>query len=374
MDINKQYEKIGKVLKQNGIEPDFIDISLLDKTLDYHEQLDNVANMLNLQIPPTKMDDKNNKEIAEDYNREQLKKEKTEYVAKQTRLLKKMRKQPSNLDKYFEKIGYYIQAVEHSKKIHGMLLFGSPACGKSHFIRKQFPNSVYLQGRITGIELYGILLRNKNSVIIIDDYSDLLRDSQCYTLLLQATETNKNRTIMWNSRAIDKDEELTRISDFNGKIVLISNRLDKRTEALQSRCYVREIRMSYFEKLQIMQDYIIQEKYPIEIFEFIQKNTTEAHTNILDLRLVDKINEFYRSCNAVWQPMSMELLCVSEERILVYELEQETSSVKEKVRKFKEATGMSERQYYYIKNEFATAKLQCFRGDEYEIGRSKTDS
>lgn len=153
-------------------------------------------------------------------------------------------------------------------EIRSLLVRGAPGVGKSFGVLQKLKEVKLLdtmqgltgyevvKGTMSALGLYAKLyeLKSPGQVVVFDDCSTIFSDDAALDILLAALDTNKKRTISWNS-----DSHLLRRSsipnkfDFEGSAIFITNlnfdniRSEKMREhlaALESRCHFLDLTLT----------------------------------------------------------------------------------------------------------------------------------
>ncbi len=120
----------------------------------------------------------------------------------------------------FKKIVEYTKLLikgKSSKKL--LIIAGDPGLGKSVEVKKELNekigigNWVKFSGSISAFSLYQELYKNNGKIILLDDIDDIYKDKTAVNVLKAATESNDERWVDWNTRALKGEDESDEMID-----------------------------------------------------------------------------------------------------------------------------------------------------------------
>lgn len=120
----------------------------------------------------------------------------------------------------FKKIVEYTKLLikgKSSKKL--LIIAGDPGLGKSVEVKKELNdkigagNWVKFSGAISAFSLYQELYKNNGKIMLLDDIDDIYKNKTAVNLLKAATESNDERVIDWNTRALKGEDESDEMVD-----------------------------------------------------------------------------------------------------------------------------------------------------------------
>ncbi|MEO0090833.1 MAG: hypothetical protein ABIK75_07015 [candidate division WOR-3 bacterium] len=349
-------DKIEKHLKTLRIDnPNWID--LWDSSLSVEENLKNI-------IGTEKPININKEEI--DYYNSLAEKQEREYIAK---LIEKDLQTIKNcksieLDNYFWQLKEMLNVFLNQNEIHTLFLIGDPGMGKTfntlRFLSEKNISFEYITGFISPLQLYHLLYKNKDKLIVFDDTQALINNKASLGLLLSAMwSATKHRILQWKTTS--KELQAPQMFEFKGKIIFCLNSVPSNTDikTLLSRCFVVELNFDYYTILKIMyeiaklpdKDLTIEER--IKIVDFIRENSSPA-TQDFNLRLQKKIEVIYKYNKENWQKLAKLMLKEDKDLALVKQLLEKNVKVKDAVKEFVELTGKSRATFFIYKK-----RLEC---------------
>lgn len=373
MKKKEQIRNLKKIAKSYKVETDIIDFeALVDSKLSYDENkailiemikslTEKVDEKINTEFKRKEKSSKNEKEEKDRAELEMLKQEQETSQVEFEKSIKEIKETKSEVLKNLYHIPReYIKSVAKGFN-NSLIILGKQGLGKS-FLALETLNGekvryVYHSGFSSPMALYKLLYENKdeNVVNVFDDTYGLVSQPQALTIILKALySVGEKREIMWNSTTA-KLQIPTRFI-YNAKTILITNELPKISvsKLILSRCLVYEFNFRYEDVLKIMYEIAktkhskLNEKERLEIVDFIKENTDESTENF-DLRLQQHIENLYLYDKENYKRLSLSLLTKDERLYLLKKFIQESSTIKDACRKWKEHTGQSERCFYYLK-------------------------
>jgi hypothetical protein len=347
VEIGRLKAFVAKQAKIHGFDEQSLDVvAHYDSKLTYQENKAHIKKLIGSQIS----------EVIDDFkswserNEAQAQENRNEHIkAEEERILSEMKTETNQLGSFYQQLHDYISVLSGSEKIHGLIILGSPSIGKTRQVLSQIDNAVVLAGHITPLSLFKTIYENSDKNIVIDDPTTLLESQDSVGILLQALQTEKTRIVQWLSTHLAKLDMLTK-TPFSGKIVIVANSIPKEMDVLLSRCLLRRIAFSVEERAKLLVAFSKQEGITLEISEYALKLCNKANSDRVNFRLLLKANEFHRK-SLDWKEFLMESLEVDEVLKVLLDLEHEPISVKDKVEKFKEITGLSRASYFRLKGE-----------------------
>ena len=360
----KQYLHILKQL------PDSINLNDAGKDLDYDGLVGYCLDEYGITIPQHL----SLKEAKEQFEAEETKIEKENLLRMKEEEKKVINnwKQQFNPDMIIKSPAYFEMEKYIEMVVSGFSNFcviqGNGGLGKSfstHSIlkKKLKENYAYLNSFTTPLELYNFLYDNsQEKVILLDDVEGVFDNNFVISLLKNACELNKDRTISWNSTTSKLDGRAT-TSKFTSRIILLINKLpnlnkNPHIQALLNRAFISKLNFSYNEKLDIIKEVSlkqyqnIQEKDRREIYEFIERNTSEA-TQDLSIRSLIKCYHFFMFNKELWKELAGRILKADPRKEIVLDLMKSGKSVKEQLVEYYERTGFSRPDYFRIKRSLS---------------------
>ena len=256
----------------------------------------------------------------------------------------------------------YIKNIIGSGASEGLSSFiwkGEPGIGKS-FVTLQTLEELgldkkkdyaVLSGYATPLELYTFLYKNRNKIIVLDDIPNIFENETSYHLLLSVLWTVTNERMVYYLSSSDK-LEVPNEFEFKGKIIFLTNRMPKESSSLKSRCLFYEMRLVYWQKLEIMEEIAKERNIPNEVISFIRNNTDETTKNF-NMRTLVKINGLFERNRENWQMLAIEQLESDEMMKLVKTICATAERPSKQVKMFVEATGHSRRTFYRLKEKLA---------------------
>lgn len=142
----------------------------------------------------------------------------------------------------YDTLRKYAQAFAEG---HLNLLFlgGPPGAGKSREIRAAVGgDACWIDGTATPFRIYGLAYEFRNQPIVLDDVDGLYRDGNGIRLLKSLCQTERVKTVAWQTSAAALDREgIPRQFTTNSRVVIIANEwksLNANVTALEDRGHI----------------------------------------------------------------------------------------------------------------------------------------
>lgn len=349
------------LIKAFGDNLDRVDFeSEYDKTLTFDENKEHFTNQFSREFCKEYKefillkDEKAKEQAQKELMQNQVKKQEKELIDE----WKKSDYQDIDI-KSFDIPKHYIQMV--CKGIcNSCILIGSGGTGKTfmtiNILKKEKCDFVYQNTYTTSLELYKYLYDNKDKVIILDDVEGLDNPKSLAILKSALWDTDGKRIITMNT-ADRVLQEVPKIFEFKGRIIMLSNRFnekDEHTQALITRSNYYELNFSYKEKLRIMKE-ITKKAYKNtnlklreQALNLVVKNT-DIYTNELNFRTLIKTYDLLIYDKNKAEQLLKATLKINTDIKLIQELMKNDKSINEQIEEFRLKTGKSRATYFRLK-------------------------
>jgi len=345
MPKNMQKEVVKKMLKKRGVSEDELDIvANLDSTLTLPENINNNEELKRVLKKKPKYNEAEHKEIEKQDRLNEQKDAKKKFE----KSLRAIRDSTSvELDKYFGDIKKLIKAVIISPDIHSLILESGAGLGKTFTttetlvgLKKDFK---LLRGHYSPMELYHELWKYQNSIIVLDDPSELLKDPTCRRILMSASWSPTNiRRVEWGSTT--PRLEAPPFFNFAGKLIYLVNQLPDEFGTLKSRSFHYKFNFDFSTKLKIATEIAKIKKISFDKIDWIETNKFYN----FDFRDPIKL----KNLGAEWKRLGSKIMEADYRLILMAELIDTKLLVKEQVRDWCERTGQSRANFFILKAKY----------------------
>lgn len=248
----------------------------------------------------------------------------------------------------FELLNEYVKSWKKSKDINGLLVTGFPGIGKSWEISNQLKNEEHetVNSHITALKLFKLLYKTRNSNLVIDDVLELFKNQNTCGLLLAALQTNeKDRLISWHTTSNSLGDTPERFY-YNGKLVIICNKLPSKLEHLESRCFHYELNLTYNELIEKINEVRKAKGYPKELVKFIIKHTDKSiNPKILNLRLLIKLNSLYKESKN-WKQIGLHLIKNDKRIYVLNKIVKKFGNTEDQIKEYVKLTGKQRASFY----------------------------
>jgi hypothetical protein len=265
---------------------------------------------------------------------------------------------------HMQAVRQLIKSLISSAKNHAVIIDGPPGWGKTTTVElalsAENAKAVYLGSYSTPLNLYNFLLENHEKIVVIDDSAGLFIDSASMAILKAATWASPGapRVVRWGSTS---NRALATDFVFKGKFILICNSFPSTPdgEAIRSRSYIRPIKIAAAEGKQRLLEaaknkkWFKQTKLASTVAEFLSARLTDETIWKISYRTLEQGYELAIDHPEHWQDLlAPQLPIASEDPLkLVKQLSKQNIKVKDQVRLFEEATGMSRRTFFKYRQE-----------------------
>jgi len=351
-DFLEIYRYLKRELEKKNFDIKQFDIlAYLDFSLSKTENLENIKKIFSENYGISFSDDIKSK-IEKWQEQEILFLEKQENEEFEEIKKKVLSSSVDELDGYFKDYENIISILLNSEK-KGLIVFGEKGKGKTfntiRILEKTKKDYELVKGHITSYQLYRKLYENSNRIIVFDDVVGLLNDKDKISILLGALE--KLGKVEWITSRNDLD--LPRAFNFNGKIIIILNRIDLNNEfqeAIFDRCIPFQFdipRKTMLEMISILATK--RDSIPLEIVEWLHKNKLD-----ITFRDYEMLRDIYRFDKDNWQKIAERILLNEIDKELNYidkmvyniEVSYPNANWREKIKQFKDLTGFEKSTYY----------------------------
>jgi hypothetical protein len=256
-------------------------------------------------------------------------------------------------------------ATNKQSKIRGIIISGPGGMGKSYDVTSilKEDNICYHEvcGVTTALGLFNKISSDPSGVYLLDDLEGLGSEATL-SFLKGLLETKVSKTTSYSSSSATKE------IDFNGTIILISNKLKENAHlaALRTRCLHLNYSLSSEEILLRMKTLAASASFNLapnesnEIFDYLKSHRMAN----LNLRSFVLACEARKSLPDSWRAFLDGQLKtneeqLSDEKIVQYLTEQNTLTVFEMIQQFHNKTGKSRRTFFNIRAKIKQSRADC---------------
>jgi hypothetical protein len=254
----------------------------------------------------------------------------------------------------YEEFFHEVDAFEHGER-NLLIVIGPPGTAKSTAVRRCLKNARVIEGGSTPYRLYIELYENRNLPIVLDDADKVFRDKNGVFLLKLLTQTEKVKTIQWNSNTPEiRRGELESEFTTTSSTLIVANSWPKDNPdiaAIESRGHL----IYFVPSFQEMHKYAKEFFHDEDIYNFIGQNLSFFEK--LDLRLYFKAQEIkatgLRTGNPLaWKWYIKKQMMPAEKRVALDLMgDKNYASDNKRADEFSRITGMSGRAFYRYRDE-----------------------
>jgi hypothetical protein len=217
------------------------------------------------------------------------------------------------------------------------------------------------------LELYRLLYKNSNRIIIIDDFERIADDLTTLGILKQALFSTIDKRIVSYLSSTPLLDNVPESFEFKGKLILLCNVISKKhneiIKSLLSRCLVYRLDFNYETKIKIFYELAKELGIPFKVVDFIKKHTSQANDtlNFRDLMKANIIYEYYEENPTElnghsWEVITKNILFQSENKKLklMIELFNSTKSQEDMLREFIEKEFGSRATFYRYRQKLVS--------------------
>jgi hypothetical protein len=181
-----------------------------------------------------------------------------------------------------------VEAFDHGER-NLLIVVGPAGTSKSTAVKHRLKNARVIEGGSTPYRLYIDLYENRNLPIVLDDADKVFRDKAGVFLLKLLTQTEKMKTIQWNSNTAEiRNGELPAEFTTKSPTLIVANSWPHENQdiaAIESRGHLTYFVPSFLE----MHNYAKEFFNDPDIYSFVGENLSFFEK--LDLRLYFKAQE-----------------------------------------------------------------------------------
>ncbi len=266
--------------------------------------------------------------------------------------------------RHLEDIALLLKTLRESKVFHALVIESPPGWAKSTTVETILSeaNELFesLGSYSTPLALYNALCKYPSKLLVIDDCAGLFNDSTAMAILKGASwasaGSSGSRRVAWNSTS-------ERVSEpnfvFSGKIILLCNSLPRggNTSSFLSRTLHYELGFSLEEWRTLLRqaannpNYFPNSVLANNVAEFLIERGTKISTlGDISLRTLQLGYELASRAPGEWRSLLEKLLPPLDPATLVTQLALRDDSVESQCRAFNNATGLSERTFFYYRS------------------------
>lgn len=267
----------------------------------------------------------------------------------------------------YEQLHTEVDAFAHGER-NLLIVIGPAGTAKSTAVRQMLPDARIIQGGATPYRLYQELYQNKDRDFVLDDADKVFRDQKGVFLLKIVTQTQKVKTLQWNSSTAEiRSKELLAEFDTTSRVMIVANswpRENPDIEAIESRGHLVYFRPSNAE----MHRYAGTFDPPPdpEVYSYIGENL--GFLDSLDLRLYYKAAEVRttgqrRGNPGLWMEFIKAQMMSTEKRVALNLIRDESyASDNQRGKEFARVTGQSSRHFFRLRDELILRQPELDRG------------
>lgn len=199
----------------------------------------------------------------------------------------------------------------------------------------------------TPLKLYITLYNTRNSFLVIDDVLELFKSKDTSGLLIAATQTGiKPRVITWHTTS-EKLGVIPYKFNYKGKIGIICNRLPTHLDHLKSRCFYFELKLSYTEMIEKLEEVSKGMRLSDKLIKFIKRNTDESTAKeILNIRLLIKLNSLFKEFPNKWQELGLYLIKQDKRLYVLKRVIEKYANLEDQIQAYKKLTNRQRSSFY----------------------------
>lgn len=355
MPIELQRSVLEKIAVSKGVAVDEIDWDKLDSTLTFAENRKPIEEQINryAENPNEILADKYDKEEHEAFEQKGRLLEEALSKKEFEKAVEAIKKTPTpSIDRYFATQIELIKAFYNSKDIHSLIFDGGAGLGKTTICFQTLSRDLNLEinrdfiiisGHLTPLELYHLLWKYQDQIILIDDIGDLLENIQSKSILISATWNPTGiRTVKWLSTSprLEAPKEF----NFKGKVIFCVNYLPDELEALKSRSFYCKFNFDFNTKLKIAYEIAKLKNIPFEMVDWIK--TKQLYD--FDFRLPTKLSNL----GGNWKNIADEIMEIDERLATIEELMKTHKPVNEQIAEFIRRTGNARATFFNLRKQY----------------------
>jgi hypothetical protein len=359
--------KAIKLLKDNNIEPDTIDLESYPGDIEFSQWVFNEYGIVLKGLKERHEDSKAAQEMAKEKEAIRLEQEKQELIkSMKEENLKGMIAIPK-----LSIVSNLIKSTIKSEDINFCVISGSGGIGKSFTaistLKELKTDYEILKGKTTPLMLYNFLYKNNGKTLLFDDLMGVLDSDISVSILLSALwSTNSHRIVQYKTTSkLFTELELPDTFNFTGKIILLTNEeliKNKTLLALKDRGFFYELSFNYDEKIQFMKEMVkiehskLSKEMRAEVMTALEENSNPATDNF-SFRTLLKAYTFRYSIEN-WRDMIKTILPKDDALNFVWQTIKLNMSVKDSVIEFINMGMGSRAKFFRLKKQLGITVSQ----------------
>jgi hypothetical protein len=246
-----------------------------------------------------------------------------------------------------------------------IIVVGAPGLSKTTIIEQAVGDlGRKLDGNVTAFELYKLLYRHRDELIILDDIDSLYNNQSAVRLLKQACQTTDAKTVSWFSKAPDIGDGADQVPatfETTSRFIIIANEWKTKNQNV-SAIVDRGVLLRFEPSAQEVHRYVSGWFQDDDVLRFIELLLPAA--TAVSARVYIQASHLRRA-GLPWQEMVCSTLGVSERTLKLIELESSSLKPMERARAYQESVGVSQAAYYRHRSKLTSeARKQTIQPKE----------
>ena len=232
----------------------------------------------------------------------------------------------------------------------------------------------YESGYTTPLAFYKYLYHNKDKkLLIVDDIEGIFDNKKSIAILKNALWDIDGKRMVYYDSTSDK-LDVPNVFELKANLIILCNKIpntkDRSIQAMISRAIHYEVNFSYEQKITIIKKIIeirnIDKELKEKVITIIEKETNISTANF-NIRTMEKLISLVRYNPDKADSLFKEITEDDDALVAYFDCQKVSGSENDRIKKFKELTGMSRATYFNIKKKYKSLIKKTYQTLDSEV-------